>query len=276
MQTRLRQILDGLATPDQLQLICDACAVLEELNYREHESDIEQLIARPDTETGQVVYDIIEQILKPALAGYLRATGITVSDEITLADLKDLVFWVVRIENYEEQDAINGIATSDESAEDNLAEILALVSATPAERFSVLLDSVSDSLIDRIAELTDGKETPILPDSRDFDRAKQRTLRYVNWLETTDPDTYAMLDLSGLRLGLSSEVILSLHRDQLAAIEPKRCAKLLMLYLLSSDIDDEQILPAIGVEAELLYENIVQGMELTRAARALAGQLTNA
>lgn len=276
MRERLITLFDGLANQDQLQVLIEACDVLSDMNYRAHEDAIEQFFMPSDVPTGDAVFIVTEQILAPIFREYIQAMGVTPADDLKLKQLKDLLFWLHFIPDFEDQDVVHQLATPDESAVDTLIDILSIVSALPEEHFSVMIDDVSDSLITRIAELSDGKEVPEVPDPADFARAKERLLRYVGLLRQTQSELMAGIDLNDLRLGLSAEITLAKHRDALEQMDPKTCATLLLFYVLSSDAPDDAIIPIIGKEVELLFEDFLKGVEVTRLCETLLRQLPNA
>jgi len=277
MQQRLRQVLNGLATPEQIQLLCEACEVLEELNFRDHEFAIEQLISKPDMVPGELAFQLIEDVFKPTFAEYLQAMGVKLVEDATLSQYKSALFWISRIENFEDQEAINGIASSDESSEDNLAEILSVVSAEPSDNFILMFDSVSDALLTRIAELSEGKEVPVLVDVSEFNRAKARTVKYFDWLMERVPEFVGKyIKPDDLKLGLPAEVILASHREVLEDLPDGDCAKLLIFYLFTSDLPDEAVKPAIANEVEVLFSDIIRAMGVSKQCQVLLGQLNHA
>lgn len=276
MRERLIQLFDGLANPDQLQLILESCEVLEGINYRYHEDAIEQFFTLPDSQTGEAVFAVTEKILAPVFREYIQAMGVRVAENVSLNQLKDLLFWLHFIPNYEDQDVVHQLATPDESAEDTLIDILSVVSALPEDYFSPMIDGVSSSLIVRIGELSDGHEVVELPDPTDFQRARARLIRYTGWLKDQHAKLAQGIDLADLRLGLSAELTLARHRDELEALGARDCAMMLLFYLFGSDAPDESILPIASNEVEVLFEDFLKGVEVMRHCKSIMEQLNHA
>lgn len=273
MRERLIQLFDGIANEDQLQLILEACDVLTGMNYIDYEDAIEQFFGLPDSQSGEAVFVVTQKILVPIFQHAILAMGVTPSTEITLGQLKDLLFWLQFIPNFEDRDILHQLATTDEPSEDTLVDILSVVSALPEEYFTPMISGVASSLIERIHEITAGYESSDVPDPADFDRAKQRLLLYLEWLKKDNPELASAIDLSDLRLGLSGEIILAKYRVSLEHLENKTCARMLLFYLLSSDLPTEQILTAAGKEVEILFEDFLRGVEVMRHCETIMGQL---
>lgn len=277
MQQRLRQILDGVATVEQTNLICEACQVLEDLNFHDHETIIEQTLASPEMSVGEVTFVLIENIFIPLFAEYLLAMGITLNEQCTLTDYKDVLFWVSQIDNNDDADIIYGLATGDDESEDTLAEILSVLSSRPAEDFAVMLDTVLDSLIDRIISVTEGKGEIVLPDSADVDRARARTIKLVDWLIQNDPMFASkFVRVEDLQLGMDPAVTVNPHRGFMEIQTDADCAKLLVLYLFVSDLHDTDIVPALAREVELIHTDLVRAMNTSKIAKKLLGQIGHA
>ena len=274
MLERLRNLLTGMMVTQQLQLLFDAIEVLLSNGVFDLEFAINQELSQPDIAPGEIYERLVDRCLMPAFRTHLTAMGIEVADDIPLAVCVDLFSTVMLVDNFEDKVVINGLARCEEESEDVLAEILAVVSAKPAEYFIPYLESVTDALIARIANITDGYDVPIPVDPADYARAKARVQMLMNFARQHLSDVLSQpIYLDRVKLGGNADVMLSGLRDTVETIPPRAAAFLIILFTMASDSLDSSIVNAVKREIELTFEDLVQAMSVGKLATQLLKQV---
>lgn len=275
MKERLAQLLDGIATPEQILLALDADDALTSVGFQQHEDVIEQTVASLNGDLSAVYPAIVQDCFMPIFKTCLQEMGVVVEEEALLPDVISVFRWTMAIENFEDQEFINTLANGDEESEDTFADILSAVSAIPAETFLPHIQSVSDALIDRISQLSAGKGPYRQPDPSVYKTAKERTGKLFSWLEANDPEFVAKLDLSAVKMGYPAETILRGLRGTLNFDDPAYVGKYLVFMLHSTDIVSSDIELAAKREIEINTDDVVRGIMASKAVTKLMTQVRN-
>ncbi len=265
MLERLRTLLDGLATPAQIDCVVDACEALSTHGYQDHWFSIEQLTASSVDDPTELTNTIIIESLIPTYKELFTSMGITVSSDIDLSQCVELFRGVMQLENFDDNATLHGIATCDESNEDILLSLLEVVTTRQSEHFAPLIDDVKSSFIQAIAKLTSNFIDAVPIDRACYDRAKFRVKRLLEYCQRTQPSLLdTPLDLSLLRLGYPLEGLLHDKRDDIEDMPVQLASLMLLLYVYCSEVTDDRLDAVIGRELEVTFSNVVTAMDVAK------------
>jgi len=272
MLERLKTLLDGLATPAQIDCIVDACETLSAHGYQDHWFSIEQIFTSAVDDPTGLVHTIINEQLCPLYRGLLASMGITLAPDVTLAQSVEVFRGVMQIENFDDNATLYGLATCDESAEDIFLSLLEVVTAQQSEYFAPFIDGVTDSFIRVVAKITSNFVDTVPIDQVYYNRAKSRVQRLLEYCQTTQPTLLETpIDLSTLRLGYPLESLLQDKRDMIEDLPVQQASLLLLLYIYCSEVPDDVLDAVVSRELELTFSNVVTAMDAARRITVLRG-----
>lgn len=242
MLERLTTLLAGMGTPAQLQAVYEAVTVLSENGFHQCEQIVQDEVALCSNEPAKLITNLTDLRLIPLFREFLQEMGIALVDGLPLASVTEIFEATIRIENFEDKDLTYNLATSDEDSVEIYLGLLAVVSTKSEEHFAPMVESVSDYLIKRIAEVIgDFDEQPGV-DPLVHARAKARVLRFIEVLNHDAPsvlDEYVKLD--ELRLGCTIEPLLEPLEEEHDKLAKNVVVAMIVLYVLSSDVEDGEV-----------------------------------
>lgn len=251
----LSAYLEVTVTPELKRVYLNACQTLVDHGVTDHVFALDQELAIADSLDSDVVLDSISGILLPIYRSTLGEFGIVLNDQATLAQAADVFQALATLENYDDQETINGLCDGPDGPEAALADLLQLTGSYTAAEYLPLFESVSDELIDRIAELNRQENLDELPPEEFLDNYRTRLHKlYGLAAAQTRPSLRieALLE-DGTRLGLPYEEYTVAQRTYLDTCEPQLLALELMGLLLASSLAENGILKAAAAELELLH-----------------------
>jgi hypothetical protein len=237
----LAAYLDVAASPEQRAVCMDACQTLVEAGITDHEFLIDQELAVADSYDGDFLIHLHEELLKPIYVNVLREFGVRLTAEATLAQHVDVLKAMHAVDNYDDQQALLGYCESNDGAEAALADILELLGAYHSTEYLTVLDFVSPSVLERIAEICTQEPDEPLPASALVDRARVRVTKFLGLAETADlkeDSVFRQAVVDGLRFGLSMDDAVAPYRTQLSERPAPQLVQELVGFALSTGNDD--------------------------------------
>jgi len=211
----LRAFLNQLTNPEQTQQIMFAAQTIYDSGYTEIENQINQELAYQDIIGLDLAFDLTYKILIPRLTGLLREFGIHASPDAGLGQLSRLYADLQLIDTYSNKTAIISRLEQDLDNEEILADILALVGEWSSEEYLLVISRVSDSLLDRIADVLDEVEFEAIADADVRTAAVSRVKHYLSQVES---GWIADKIRDGLVCGLSYDEAFALCRNELSTM----------------------------------------------------------
>lgn len=237
----LAAYLDVTATPEQRAVCLDACRTLAEAGLTDHEFLIDQELAVAESYDGDFLIHLQDELLKPILVNVLREFGVRLSEEATLAQFTDVLKALHALDNYEDRQSVLGYCESNDGAEAALADILELLGAYHSTEYLTVLDYVSPSTLERIAEICSRTDVEILAANMEALAPLQiRVTKYLRLPEMQElkDSVFRQALTDGLRLGLSMDLLIAPYRAQLDALPPPQLLLELVGFALASGNDD--------------------------------------
>lgn len=155
--------MQSFTTPEYASILNEAFDTLSNLNYTEHSSIIKNDLMLIENYDGPAFLSIVENTLIDFLDDYLSQHDILLlSDKI--ADYLPFVEMLSNFDNYGDPVTIMDIVEAGESPEDIIAELIPLFTLVDKETALTQIESVSDSLIEKIVEITQFKANQLIAD----------------------------------------------------------------------------------------------------------------
>lgn len=156
----LENFLEATLTGERYKLYVDIISYLESIEYDTIQAELLNLAfmsigdeneKQPKPES--TICDEMHGHLFQVLMSQLSQNGIEVAEGSELKDTFDLAVGVLHISGHEDLASVIATASNDDPATDQLADILQLVTTIPADHWTLIIDSVSPQLIQRIREM---------------------------------------------------------------------------------------------------------------------------
>ncbi len=211
----LEAFLDASTTPELSGLILDTCNVLLEAGVDSHLFLLRNDLDLASTHGVDAALDNLQATLSTILIQTLAEFSVQVQPETDLRTLASIFKGIQLIDNWDDPETLNALTDAPEGNEAALADILEIVSDLSAGEYMNALASVSDSMIERIASLTDREVVGPQPDEVAVAAAQMR-LRELFARDSFGEDSLFVHALdSGLRLGLPIEETFAPYLDQI-------------------------------------------------------------
>lgn len=156
----LENFLEATLTGEQYKLYVDIISYLESIEYDTIQAELLNLAfmsigdeneKQPKPES--TICDEMHGHLFQVLMSQLSQNGIEVAEGSNLKDTFDLAVGVLHISGHEDLASVIATASNDDHPNDQLSDILQLVTTIPADHWTMIIDSVSPQLIQRIREM---------------------------------------------------------------------------------------------------------------------------
>lgn len=265
----LSAYLEVNVTPEQKTSYLDACQALIDNGITEHVFLLEQNLAVSDSLDVDTAVSGFEEILLPFFTDIIGEFGIVLSESVTLSEAADVFRSLLVLENYEDKATVNALTSSDDGCEAALSDILELVGRYASVDYIRMFESVSDELLDRIAELTSSIAVEDNPSEETVDVCKHRLRLFLDLPEVDKNKTPLIVGLlmNGARLGVDRHDLIAPHREYLETLSsPKSIASECIGLLLASKEENKDLQKAFGMELDLLHLE-----QLQRTAVHVAG-----
>lgn len=251
----LSAYLEVTVTPELKRVYLNACQTLVDHGVTDHVFALDQEMAIADSLDSDVVLDSISGILLSIYRSTLGEFGIVVNDQATVAQAADVLQALATLENYDDQETINGLCDGPDGPEAALADLLQLTGSFTSAEYLPLFESVSVELLDRLAHLNRRENPEELPSGEFINNYRTRLhMLYTLAAAQSHPNLRieALLN-DGARLGLPYEEYTVAQRSYLDTCDPQLLAFELMGLLLASSLAENGILKAAAAELELLH-----------------------
>lgn len=264
MLDNLKDYLKLYAPVEQQQLLTDVYSALSGAGLDGHETAVHTALELYGENRNECL-DAITDILKTLLMSEIREFGVTTDGDMASSLI---IFNALSgdIEEYPETDLIDAIVSSDSTNDEILSDLIALVNSTDAESILIHLESVSNSLIDRIASVNYAK---IQPDVELHPEEKKAIIaRFQAWVgrnvDRKNTLAYKAL-INGASFGQDfGEVIREAWPviEQMAVAEQQ--ASELFTFALMSELKNDALIPHVSECLELMG---VDGMKFSNALK---------
>lgn len=160
----LDNFLESLLTAEMYKLYIEVISYLESIEYSTIQDELIDFAFEPVSDdvdktdkTESMIVDEMHAHLKACLVSQLTMAGITTAEDCTLQNLHDLCIGLLQISSFEDEASIISTCQMDESPEGKLAEILQLLTSTPADQWLMYLESVAPEVLTNIMEILSSK-----------------------------------------------------------------------------------------------------------------------
>lgn len=264
MYEALSAYLDAVATPEQKALCLESCYTLAEAGLDGPEDQIDQELAVTENIDGDFIVNLMENILIPYYRQVSLQFGITLTDEVSLKYVTDILKGLQLLENYDDPDTIVSLCQVDEDSAEILCDLLEIVGQYTSFDYHSQLDHVSHELIDKIAEIVQRptvRDTEVNPSQEQIDRARVRVLAYLQMISEADGEWLRSRFREGLRLAMPFKTLCkAFHVDLEAAWSQsidRACMDAVGL-VLASDALPQELQPMLSDYAQNYFADISQ------------------
>lgn len=151
----LETYLDMSASPEQSAMILSACHALYDAGYTAHSSIIEQELAIADNLPDDLVLGLVNGYLLPLYVRTLSEFGITLNPDVKLPMATSILQAVMMLDNWADPESLIDAVSIEQSPEDALCAVLAIVGADTIEAYLEAIDEVSEDLVNRIRDVNE-------------------------------------------------------------------------------------------------------------------------
>lgn len=277
----LENYLQKLVSPEATELMVDTARVLCESGLMSHLDDLDDIISMEDSAGRDVTVYEIRQYLTSTLEACVNQFGVELIEdsEINLRHLTGLQRGINQITNYEDVEAIEAICLSENDPEQRLIDILELLTEYTWADYSLLIDSVSRSLFDRILELL------VKPDQlAESNNAGNAVLIRVKSLISHVKAPWLLDEIQdGCELGLPIAAMVERFKtryDRVLTVSnelhrrPELLAEQFLLYILASDCPDDKLLAVAQDQLEAVVMHVPTLSAASRVIQQLLSQVT--
>lgn len=265
----LEAYLDATTTPETASLISETCQTLLDAGVDSHLFVLRNAMDEAQAQENDIVLELTG-ILITTIRSNLKEFGIKASDEADLKTLHSIFKGLQLIDKWDDPDSLNVLTdASIEGEESCLADILNVVGDLSVGEYMVALESVSEDLITRIAEMTRRDNDGPQPDEIVVAGCQHR-LRFLlaKHVPTEDSLFVKAMD-NGLRLGMSFEVIIEEHLNDLAALPVKKMAWDMVAFAYASSTPSDGALLLLNKLKESFNLNINDLLQLDAEIKRL-------
>jgi hypothetical protein len=224
------------ATPELAQTIKTALTVFDKIGVDSYEQKYEELLMLDDMVDQGATLSAIVDITKNMQREILSEHSVVLHDSVGIDVMSIFISGLMLIADYDDKEQLLKITKLEEPAEEVLAELLALVTEKSAEELLVEIESVSQFLINRVAELATASED--VPSEEEVLQKAVHVTAYkyfCNYIQT-NPLLISQLLNNGIDVGFSFAVYAKLISADLESLTPKQIAyELIAAALLSID-----------------------------------------
>lgn len=268
MATELEVILQAKVSPERGEILLKAAQLIEDMGLHNHWLEIENILSLEESiDPFQMVNDI-EYVLYEGVRVTLNNFSIFTSSN-DLALLISVIEGITLVEEYEDFDTVLAICDSDQSDEEILADLLALVTEYAAEDYLLILDTVSNRLISRIATLFAEEEDDEAPYDEEYSvpHIVRRLKGHIG-----DGEYLVTEEIrQGMPLGLEPALVFGrIESGLLETLSVKQASGELLAAALATNVPDEEVVKTATDQAEELFDdvNFLSDVNLTLAEMA--------
>lgn len=260
LQTLIRT-LEGIWSEEKLELVHRCQAVFTTYEYETVGVAIDYLLKQssstPNEDLILRIMTVLEENLDILILNHtIQLTEATIQDKLFILET------VAMIEDHDDQERINFLATDDSTDNDTrerFVEILEFVSGVSMHRFEHTIWSVHESLIDRIAEQSNAALNDF-----DYDVLQppsiERVELFKKYINTYGRSATMLAIAMGYRLNINYEFILDRFQNEISRLEPsdpKQAAIEIVGLLIMSNSPYEDIRKKANQTVSQLFSNAV-------------------
>ena len=269
MLPELRDYIVATATSEMSDVLEDAHGSLERIGLEGYDEQFNILLNINDEVDASTTLSSIVELTKGFQLNVVAEHGIGVQPDILVEELTMLINALKDIQDYESPTDILDCIQDGVVPEEQLAQMLELVSPYFAERYLEMFETVSEFSIKRIAQyFNEAERNGVAMEAEpptEVNDAAHRLRNFVAFLEGKELTTMELVT-NGLRVGYPLSVYLKTYGEDIDAMEPKRAAEeLVAICLISSDANDQ---PREAVK-EIIDEFVSSLDKITRIDAAI-------
>lgn len=278
MAEDFEKTLLAFTTPEYAIILNDAYDLLTDLNYTEHTTAINNILMLVDTVDNSSTLSIIETTLVDFLDDYLAQHEILLLD-IPINEYLPFAEMLANFDNYGDPITIMDIVNAGESPEAIVAELLPLFTLVDKDEYLLKIDSVSDSLIDKITEIMQIKASQLISegylaesseDNGRLDIIRERTRAHLQAI----PGSFIKYVIAdGSPLAMMPEDYVLGNESILASMSFVQLNDSLLGICLASDINDTTISKYTLDLARIIFSNDLN--KLTQFVKWFNGTVNN-
>lgn len=277
----LENYLQKLVSPEATELMVDTARVMCESGLTSHLDDLDDIISMEDQVGRDTTVLEIRQYLTSTLEACVNQFGVELIEDadINLRHLTGLQRGINLITNYEDVEAIEALCLAESDPEERLIDILELLTEYTWADYSLLIDTVSPSLFNRILEQL-VKPDQLAESSTQSNAILIRVKSLIShvqapWLLDEIQDgcelglpVAAMVERFKTRYDRVLTVSNELHR------KPQLLAEQFLLYILASSCPDAELLATAQDQLEAVVMHVPTLSAASKCIQQLLAQVT--
>lgn len=265
----LEAYLDASTTPELRALVMDSCKTLTAAGVDAHLFPLRNALDASENGSFDVVYEGIIGTLKPVFVQTLREFGVQVDEDIDLRLLNSILKGIQSITNWDDKESLNGLTDPIEGNEAALADILERTSDLSSGEYMGVLIQVSSDLLQRISEVTTVESIDPQPNEIAVAAAQMRLRDLIQRAGFGEDSVFINALDNGLRLGLSFELTLEPHLDQLYDLPVGKLAAELVAFAYASSAQTDLVPAMLDKLKESFTLPLTDLMQLDAAIKKL-------
>lgn len=262
MFDELDYYLGSITTPENRQVLMDACRLLEKAGILSHEADVEQILRTADQHENFSNLQDIFALLSEYMESTINQFGLQLTENIPVSALNQILDSLLILPDFGDPEAVLRVIEEEISVEEKVCDIFAIVNVLSWSDFAPYIMQVSPSLMARVVEVTDAN---LLPEEASEDVSKYRE-RFNAWRDMY-PDTLALTIIrEGFRLKTPLTTLVGRFNENLEVLEgqPNALAETIIGLMVVSDLETSEF---INMGGELL-EDYAKDINVTTKAHA--------
>lgn len=244
MNLELQMALEGLVTPERLEVMLEAHKLLQKLGLDVVADDLQEVIEIQNGNCdNNILVSRLDDVLMIGLNQALTELGVSLTDETTMTVQTSILHTVASLEDYIIPDHLVGLCMGDFSNEEIVANMTPIFTTMGVEEAMDALVEVSDDLVRRINEvalaaiqLRGPDPIDLLPDNT---RRIARLNRLIKAKGADQCSVVVELANAGVRCGRPLASLLEQHVEVMDGFDSDHlaCELLALVYFSNADFD---------------------------------------
>lgn len=244
MNLELQMALEGLVTPERLEVMLEAHKLLQKLGLDVVADDLQEVIEIQNGNTdNSILVSRLDDVLMIGLNQALTEMGVALTDEASMTVQTSILHTVASLEDYLIPDHMVGLCMGDFSNEEIVANMTPIFTTVGVEEAMDVLVEVSDALVQRINEvalaaiqLRGPDPIDLLPDNT---RRVARLNRLIKAKGADKCSIVVELANAGVRCGRPLSSLLEQHVEVMDGFDSDHlaCELLALVYFSNAEFD---------------------------------------
>lgn len=244
MNLELQMALEGVASPEHLEVLLEADALLRRMGMDVVGDDLQEVIEMQNGNSDNaMLLSRIDDVLMIGLNQAMTEMGLSVIDETSMTIQTSILHTVYSLEDYIIPDHLVGLCMGDFSNEEIIAHMTPIFTTVGVEEAMDHLVDVSDALVQRVNEvalaaiqLRGPDPIDLLPDNT---RRVARLNRLIKAKGAEKCSIVVELVNAGVRCGRPLDALLEQHVEVMDTFDTDHlaCELLALVYFSNSDFD---------------------------------------